>query len=287
LKINVPTTDTANLLYDPEELDQAHSIAVLVPGALSRINMFEATESWRMRGYALVHYRFPGLDGRAISPALSIDEAAAAIVALAGQYPAKPIRLLGFSTGGPIVLTAGARLVGDVRIAIMAGAVEKGGGAATAVRCTLDIGRAALRARSLRLRSVWFEYYQVLLFGRAVWRDEELRARAYAIIETRHERIVLPQGGKPRAHTRDLRRWKLPDTVKFAADKIKFFRGVEDPVFSHTQQMRLAAKVGGASVKEYPDQGHLLFASCPEVFEDIYGFFEGKPETATGAGHSE
>ena len=287
MKINVPTTDAAHLIYDPDELDQAHTIAVMVPGALSRISMFEATEIWRARGYGLVHYRFPGLDGRAVIPALSIDAAAAAIVAFAGQFPSKPIRLLGFSTGGPIVLTAGAQLSGDVRIAVMAGAVEKGGGVATALRCTYDIAHAALRARSSRLRSVWFEYYQVLLFGRAVWRDHDLRARARAIIETRRDKIVLPQGGKPRAHTRDLRRWCWPHGLKLASDKVTFFRGAEDPVFSQSQQMQLAAKVGAASVKVYPQQGHLLFASCPEVFDDIYAFFEGKSETTTGAGHSE
>ncbi|MGA9252744.1 MAG: alpha/beta hydrolase [Roseobacter sp.] len=287
MKINAPTTDATNLLYGPEELDQAHTIAILVPGALTRISMFDAIESWRARGYGLVHYRFPGLDGRPVSPALSINEAAAEIVELVARHPDKPVRLLGFSTGGPIVLSAGAQISGDVRVAAMACAVELGGGVQTAMRCAYDIMRAAARARSLRLRSVWPEYYQVLLFGRAVWDSDELRARARTIIEARRDKIVLPQGGKPRAHTRDLRRWRLPENLQLAVGQVKFFWGAEDPVFSYRQQSEFSEKVGCAPVKAYPKQGHLLFASHPEVFEDIYAFFEGIPEKTTGAGHSE
>ena len=287
MKINVPTTEVSNLLYDPEELARAQTIAIMVPGALSRISMFEAADCWRARGYGLVHYRFPGLDGRPVSPALSINAAAAEVVAFAAQYPDKPIRLLGFSTGGPIVLTAGALLSGDVRIAAMACAVERGGGTETACRCTYDIARAALRARSLRLQSVWYEYYRALLFGRAVSGDAKLTAQSRAIIDTRRDKIVLPEGGKPRAHMRDLRRWRLPDTLKFAPGQVKFFWGTEDTVFSHAQQLELAAKVGGASVQSYPGHGHLLFATCPDVFDDIYDFFEAKSEKTAGAGHSE
>lgn len=287
MKISAHTTDTANLIYDPAELERADKIVVMVPGALCRISMFDAALRWRARGYGLVHYRFPGLDGRPIEPALSIKEAAIAIVELARQYPQKPIRLLGFSTGGPIVLTAGSLLSGDVRIAAMACAVERAGGVATFARCLKDIIRAALRARSVRLRSFWFEYYQVLLFGRAVWRDDALRARAIAITKARRNEIVLPEGGKPRAHTRDLRRWVMLESIGSGAERVRFFWGAEDSVFSYRQQVRLAAKAGGAPIKVYPDQGHLLFASAPEVFEDIYDFFEGKPESAAGAGHSE
>lgn len=287
MKINARTTDTANLIFDPEELAQARTIAVMVPGALTRISMFETAEAWRTQGYGLVYYRFPGLDGRPLAPALSINQAADAIVSLAGQYPDKPMRLLGFSTGGPIVLTAGARLSGDVRIAVMAGAVERGGGVPTALRCGYEIASAALRARSLYLRSVWMEYYCVLLFGRSVLADDKLRVRAEAIIEARQDKIVLPNAGKPHAHTSDLRRWRLPANLKFAPEQVKFFWGAEDPVFSYAQQFQLAEKVGQAPIKVYPQQGHLLFATCPQAFADIFAFFEDTPEPFAGAGHSE
>ena len=282
MKISAPTTDIRDLVYDPSELEAAQAIAVLVPGALSRISMFEAADSWRMKGYGLVHYRFPGLDGRPISPPLNIRQAAEEIVALAARFPNKPLRLLGFSTGGAIVLTAARQLSGDLRVALLASAVSRGGGVETFRRGVQEMAAAAMRAGTINRRRVWLEFYRVLLFGRDVLKDVELSERAEDIIKARWDKIVYPDEGRPEAHTRDLRRWTLPKYTRFAPAQARMFWGMNDTVFSKAQQMRLAGKIG-APLTGYRGQGHLIFASFPAVFEDILAHFEGTP-AVTGAG---
>jgi pimeloyl-ACP methyl ester carboxylesterase len=283
LKISAATTDPENLIYDADELDAARVLAVMVPGALSRISVFEAAEVWRARGYGLAHYRFPGLDGRSVAPVLDIAEAASEIVALAARYPDKPVRLLGFSTGGAIVLTAAAVLGGDVRVALLSSAVARGGGAATFSKGLRDVLGSAVRARSVDRRAIWLEYYKVLLFGRAVLGDPALDARANEVIAARRDRIVFPDEGKPRAHTRDLRRWSVPAAAAGVGRHVRLFWGMADPVFSLAQQRGLARSIGAAGLMGYPGQGHLLFASHPAVFEDIFAHFEGAtPEDSAG-----
>jgi pimeloyl-ACP methyl ester carboxylesterase len=272
-----------NLIFDAGELDAARALAVMVPGALSRISVFEAAEVWRARGYGLAHYRFPGLDGRAIAPALNIAEAAAEIVALAARYPGKPVRLVGFSTGGAIVLNAAHALRGDVRVALLSSAVAGGGGVETFAKGLRDMLGSAVRARSLDRRKIWLAYYKVLLYGRAVLDDPVLDARAAEVIAARHDRIVWPDEGKPQAHTRDLRRWKVPSVCVQTGSGVRLFWGMADPVFSLAQQRGLARRIGAAGLTGYPGQGHLLFASHPPVFQDIYAHFEGvKPEKSIG-----
>jgi pimeloyl-ACP methyl ester carboxylesterase len=266
----------AHLLYDPEEMAAARTIAALVPGALSRGDIFEPAEAWRYRGYGLAIYRFPGLDGRPVSPPLNIAEAAQEIVDLAARYPDKPLRLLGYSTGGPIVLTAAARLRRDVKIAAMCPAVDAGGGWRTGVFGLWDVLRSALRCGSLRRNDIWLEYYKVLLYGRSVWRDPDVSARADAVIDAYRDRIVMPDDGLPRAHTDDLRHWHLPKRAVFPPDRVRVFIGMDDPVFSQAQTLSFADRIGGPRVLGYPGHGHMLFLSHKRVFDDIYAFFEGE-----------
>ncbi|MGD9294767.1 MAG: alpha/beta hydrolase, partial [Roseobacter sp.] len=240
------------MLYHAAEIDAARCLAVLIPGAFSRISIFERAEAWRGRGYALVYYRLPGLDGRPLSPPLDLEAAAGEIVALARRYPDKPLRFLGYSTGGPIALIAAAQVSGDVKVALMSTAVERGGGLATAVRTVADLAVAVRDTRSVRLATVWFSYYRVLLFGRAVRHDASLADRAKAIIEARRNRIVLPTAGLRRAHTRALRRWRKPAGLRFPSDQVHLFWGREDCVFHQNQIQRFARQIGGAGVTAYP-----------------------------------
>ena len=272
-----------HLAYDAEALAQARVIAVLIPGALSRGDIFDPALRWQQAGYGLATYRFPGLDGRPLSPALKIGQAAADIAELAAAYPDTPIRLLGFSTGAPIAISAAQRMRNDVKFAGLSPAVELGGGSETAIRSMRLILSAAWRVKSVRLRAVWLEYYRLLLFGTPVLEDRALSAQAEQIITARADRIVWPDGGKPRAHMADLRRWRLPKEIAFPKGRGRFFHGLEDPVFSPRQVINFAQQIGGVKVSGYPGQGHLMFATHVPVFDDIFEFFEGRP-TIKGGG---
>ncbi|WP_375229744.1 alpha/beta fold hydrolase [Roseobacter sp. S98] len=275
-------TEQGHLLFDADAVAAAGKVAVLVPGAHAAVSIFDPAEAWTREGYALVRYRFPGLDGRPVHPALDIAEAAREIADFAIRYPGKELRLLGYSTGGAIVLDAAALIVGDLRVALMSSAVERGGGLQTGLRGAVDVAGAALRARSVDVRRVWLEYYRTLLFGRA---DRENPA-ATRYIDDRLDEIVMPDEGKPRAHTDDLRRWTLPDPTGFdAAANSHLFVGLEDPVFSLAQTQALAQKLGGVAITGYPGHGHLLFLTEPRVFDDVLDFFEDRP-FRSGAGHA-
>lgn len=268
-----------DLLYDPNELDAARVISVLVPGALSRVDIFEPAHVWRDAGYGLAFYRFPGLDGRPDYPRLSITGAADEISGLVARYPDKPVRLLGYSTGGPIVLSAAAKLPGDIKVAAMSLAVEEGGGLRTGLSGLADVLGAAWRQGSLRRRDVWLEYYRVLLFGRKVLSDSKLAARADALIASHLDRIVMPDGSLPRTHTDDLRQWRLPKGFNLPPERLHFFVGLDDPVFSQRQTLDFAQRLGGCEITGYPGHGHLLFLSNKRVFEDVLAFFEGEEIT--------
>lgn len=245
--------------------------------------MFEATQEWSARGYGIVRYRFPGLDGRSLHPPLRIRDAAQEIVSLLARYPEKPVRILGFSTGGAIALETARHLSGDVRVALMSPALPRAGGGETATRSAIDLIQSAWRARSLRVEPVWLCYYEILLFGRSVREDPVLTARAQAIIEARRARIVFPNRGKPRAHVRDLRRWMWKGRSPVAQGCLRIFTGDRDPVFSGAQTGQFAAQLGAVPLRRYPGQGHLLFLSYPQVFADVLAFFE-EEAGATGGG---
>ncbi len=272
-----------NLIFDPEEVTAAKKIAVLFPGALAEVSIFDAADKWRDEGYALVRYRFPGLDGRPLHPPLNIAEAAEEVATFLRRYPGKTVRLLGYSTGGAIALTTAALVGGDLRVALMSCAVEAGGGIQTGLRGALDIAVAATRAGSLSRRAIWLEYYKTLLFGR----HGRGSPQAVALIKERLDRIVMPEGDLPRAHTDDLRRWRLPDARRLPpAPKVRLFVGLEDPVFSLDQSRAMAARLGGAAVTGYAGQGHLLFLTEPGVFDDILAFFEDRDPPAGTKGLS-
>ena len=263
------------LVYDAAAVARAETIAILIPGALAGRRIFKPAEQWADDpGYAIAFYRFPGMDGRALEGDLILAEAAAHIASFADRHAGKKIRLLGYSTGGPIALMAADQMAGDVKVAAMSTAVEKAGGLATTWRGTVDVTRAAARSGSVRLRNVWPSYYRTLLFGRKGLSDPEKMRRADAIYEQEKDSVVLPTDGLGDAHARDLQRWTLPEEYSFDPSRVRVFVGGEDPVFSSAQTRAFAARLGGVEVVTYPDQGHLLFLTQPSVFDDILSFFE-------------
>ena len=262
------------LAYDPAEVDRADRIAILIPGALASVEIFAPAQTWKASGYAIVTYRFPGMDGLPLDHRLGIEDAASQIAAFTGRYPGKAYRLLGYSTGGPIAISAAGRIRGDVKVAAMSSAVERAGGTATALRSSIDVLAAAARAGSVDREEVWLEYYRTLLFGRAGLKDPGLRAEASAIVAEERSRIVIPEGDLMAAHSEDLRRWRLPPAPRLSAERLRFFIGQEDPVFSDAQTEAFARVFGAPGIARYPAQGHLLFLTRPQVFDDVLEFFE-------------
>lgn len=263
------------LLFDASEVARADTLAFFIPGALSPVSIFDGAKAWRDRyGYALVYYRLPGLDGLALDHTLEIQAAANTIAGFAERYPEKRIRIVGYSTGGPIGILAAGQLDGDVRVAAISTAVERAGGISTRLRAAADIAAAGIRAGSLDREKVWLEYYRTLLFGRAGLSDADLRPVMSRLVETEKERIVLPRPALSKAHTSDLSNWSVPEDFRIDPDRVRFFVGKEDPVFSTAQVSRFSDRLGGIEIKTYPKDGHILFLTRPSVFDDIAGFFE-------------
>lgn len=266
--------DHPALIYDAAAVARADRLVICVPGALTRVSIFEAVLDWRASGWEPVFYPFPGLDGRPLDPPLDISQAADQIIAFARQHADKPVCLLGFSTGGAVVVSAACGLGATVKTAAIAPALPQAGGWRTMLATTRDILAAALRVRSLAVRRVWLAYYRTLLVGRAGLRDRERSAFSDAVTQASTDQMVYPEGGMMRAHARSLGRWAGPGRKLPAPAQVAFFIGTEDPVFSPRQTRAFAADLGGVVMREYPGQGHMLFLTHAEVFDDVLAFFD-------------
>lgn len=266
----------STLIYDPAAVARTASLVICAPGALTRIGIFDPILAWRVIGWEPVFYPFPGLDDRPLSPALDIVQAASEIVAFARRHEDKRICLLGFSTGGSIVIEAASRLGAQVRTAAIAPGLPYAGGMHTMAATTQDILAAALRVRSIAVRRVWLEYYLTLLIGRTGVRDIVRLEKSRVIAAERKPDMVYPEGGMLRAHARSLRHWKGPARGVSHPHHLSLFIGTEDPVFSQDQTNAFAATLGEVAIRRYPDQGHMLFLTHKAVFEDVLAFFEQK-----------
>ncbi|MEM6889014.1 MAG: alpha/beta hydrolase [Pseudomonadota bacterium] len=264
------------LVYEPGDVEAARKVALLIPGALARIAMFAPAEKWRAQGYALVYYRFPGLDGLPLAPELDIEGAAAHVAAFCVRHPGKQFYLLGYSTGGPIAIRAAERIGGDVRVAAMSSAVQQAGGLVSAGQIARDVLAAAAQARSARRNVVWLAYFKQLLFGRAVLQNSALDAQAAKLLAAHLPDMIYPDPPLLAAHSDALRRWTLPKGQRLASDRLAFFSGAADPVFSPDQTATFAAHFGAPASTLYPGHGHLLFMTHPAVFDDVLAFFERK-----------
>ncbi len=263
------------ILFDPERVAKADTIVVMVPGALTSLRMFTHALAWADRpGYALAFYRFPGMEGLPVDRKLDIARAGSQIAGFANSFPGKRIRLMGYSTGGPIVILAAQEIEGDVKVAAISSAVERAGGVSTAARVAADVLEAAMRARSVRKDIVWLQYYRTLLVGRAAAR-KPLPPQVIPVPNPDAPKTVkLPEPGLPAAQSRDLRSWTLPTGIKPMPDRLRFYVGREDPVFSTQQTLAFARKLGGAQVRAYPGSGHLTYLTAPQIFDDVLKWFD-------------
>ncbi len=263
------------LLFDPDRLARADTVVVMVGGALSDRNIFTNAEAWQEdHRVALVYFRLPGMDGLPLDHRLGIEDAARQIQHFASMHETKRIRLLGYSTGGPIVLTATAGINGDVRTAVLSPAVERAGGVATALRASFDILQSSLSVGTLQKEKLWRDYYKTLLYGRKGRADPTNQENIRRISRAQEDNIILPDADLQSAHTKDLRHWRIPPQLNLRNKAVRIYIGREDPVFSRRQTQIFANRLGGVEIVEYAGQGHLLFFTRPIVFDEIANFFE-------------
>ena len=268
--------DISPLVYDHAQVASAEKIAVFIPGAFSSVEIFDAAANWSKRGYGLVYYRLPGMDGMPIEPGLSIEHAAAEIASFALGQPGKPLALIGYSTGGPIALRAAERVQDgrQVSVAAISSAVERGGGLPTLSRGARDVAGAIVDAKSLNRDQYWELYWQSLLFGPDAVNDPDHQARIAALTQRYGPDITVPNASLVHAHTRDLARWRVGSAPKLDHAKIGFFIGLNDPVFSKRQTIAFRDKIGTGQIFGYQDGGHLLFLTHPDLFDAVFQFVD-------------
>lgn len=263
------------LLFSETEIQNAPTIYVMAPGALTSVSFFEPATRFLSPDGAFVYYRLPGLDGLSLDHQVDVERAAETVASFLADYPEKRIRLIGYSLGGAILISAASKLHhDDIKVAAISPAVENGGGYRTALRSAVDLVAASLRAGSLSRAKIWREYYATLLFGRKGLGRETAKRRAEEIWRQEAARIVIPEGAMPDAHSKGLRNWSLPEGFSVGNARIRFYVGAEDPVFSPTQTKEFAEKVGVENIMTYEDHGHILPISNPKIYEDVIRFFD-------------
>lgn len=267
------------LIYDAAQVARADRIAVFIPGALSSTAIFEASAGWDDHGYARALYRYPGLDELDVDHYVSPAQVAAHIAAFANRYPDKDIALVGYSTGGPIALMAAPQITRGraVSVAAMSTAVEYGGGLETAWRGLVDIVRAMVATGSTDRQVVWKRFWSGLLYGPGALDDPAFADRLERDITAGEKIIVRLDPAVALAHTLALPAFELPEDLDLSGIPVAFFIGLNDRVFAPGQSVDFSRKIGGVPVYGYPEQGHLLFFTRPDVFDDIRAFVEGRP----------
>ncbi len=254
---------------------QASKMVVFVPGALNSIGLFRKALEWQKQGYELIFYRFPGYDGLSADHRLDIEDAGLEIAEFVDDHGADHVRLLGYSTGGPIALEAAKHIVKpDLKVAAMSSAVPFPTSISTAVRGVDNFGRVVSKLGTFDKDRIWKQYYQVLLFGEAGLEKPKLQDVIKKTTERELKNVTVPPGDLISKHTGDLRFWSLKQEQELAGKDIRFYHGLEDPVFSTTQTLKLAEQIPQAEIMGYAGQGHLLFLTAPRVFDDILDWFE-------------
>lgn len=267
------------LVYNVTEVTQADKIAIFIPGVLASIDIFDVTESWEDAGYARAFYRFPGLDGLENDHFIHPETMAVRIAAFANAYPDKDIALIGYSTGGAVALLTAPKITKgrNVRVAAMSTAVEFGGGAQTALRGLNDIFRAMIATGSVKRETVWKRFWAGLLYGPDALDDPAFADRLERDIAEGEKIIVKLDPDVALAHALGLPSFQLPTDFDLSGVPVAFFVGLNDRVFSTGQTVNFSRKIGNVTIYGYKEQGHLLFFTRPDVFEDMRAFVEDRP----------
>jgi len=156
-------------------------------------------------------------------------------------------------------------------------AVEYGGGLPTALRGASDIVRAMVATGAVDRETVWKRFWAGLLYGIDALDDPAFADRLARDIAAGEKIIVKLDPAVAIAHAAGLPTFELPDDLDLTGIPVGFFVGLNDRVFSTAQTVDFSRKIGNVTIFGYPEQGHLLFFTRPDVFEDMRAFVEGRP----------
>ncbi|APX11816.1 alpha/beta fold hydrolase [Tateyamaria omphalii] len=262
------------LIFDAAAMARADSVVLGIPGALTSIRVLTPIERFTTQDRAVAYFRLPGFDGRPGAESVDLDRAAARIARLVQTHDLKRIDIVGHSTGAVIALEAAkdiraTRPAVDVRVTGISTALPAPQPILAGLRGAAGTVAAAARARSLKPREVWLEYYRRLAYGPDVETAPETAQAADALVAANDERIELPENGLYRRHTRDLRRWTNPDPDALIGATITFYHGAVDPVFPRRPTQRFVDTLPGADITFVDGHGHLILLTYPQVWDRI------------------
>ncbi|WP_299592376.1 alpha/beta hydrolase [uncultured Tateyamaria sp.] len=268
----IPPSDP--LLYDSNELAQADSVVIGIPGALTSVRVLRPIDRMKTSKRAVAYFRLPGFDGRPKEESIILDRAAARIARLVQTHDLRRIDLIGHSTGAVIALEAAKHIRAaspnvDVHVSAISTALPAPQPVLAGLRGAAGTVAAAARARSLNPRKVWLEYYRRLAYGPDVDTRAETVEAADALVAANDDRIELPENGLYRRHTRDLRRWTNPDPDALKGAQITFYHGAVDPVFPPWATRRFVDTLPDARVTFIDGHGHLILLTYPQVWDRI------------------
>jgi pimeloyl-ACP methyl ester carboxylesterase len=267
-------TDANPVVHDGNAEKGIEKAIVVIPGALASVQLFAPVLEWDIPDSTVIAYRFPGVDGLELNHRVDIIDSAALIARHLNALEAEEVYLIGYSTGGPIALETARRLrTENVQIAMISSASDSPAAALASLKGALDVIKAMFRAKRPGLEETWAENYRTLLYGRDHFTEEEQAEQSRRLAAMQRGQLTTPPNKMTMAHTADLMTWYLEDPEDLADVRIGFFHGAEDSVFSNDMTRRYARRLHADGFKSYEGQGHLLFVTEPELFDDVRAFF--------------
>ena len=261
------------LLFDPDD-QKARSVVIGIPGALTSIRVLLPIEAWRNADRTIAYYRLPGFDDRPAEEPFSIDAAAGRIATFVRDGGFEDVYFVGHSTGAAIALEA-AKAIGKinpetrVHVAGISTALPAPQPLLAGIRGAGGTLAAAFRARSLRPREVWLEYYRRISYGKDVSVHIDIAARADALIAANDDRIQLPRKGLGRRHFTAILGWMNPDPESLDGVDMVFWAGSDDPVFPPRAVARFVDTLPDAELRVLDGHGHVILLTYPDIWQEM------------------
>lgn len=266
-----PLTDPDGLRLSGAPLHTARRIVVVAPGALTRLSTFAPLTDDLPSDIALVQLAFPGLDGRPMDHPVRVRATARRIAKRLNACPAQRIDLVGLSAGAAICLELRGRLTcPTVTMAAIAAPAPAPAVLAASFAMNRDIRRIHRANRGAPWKVIWFEVFEILLFGRTDTRP--------VVPSTRRANPLGPSvTPTPRMlayHGMGTALWRPSKRALQGKGPIRFFHGRRDTVSPAKALDRFVARLPEASITWYEDRGHLPHMLNPALFQAIRQFWQ-------------